>query len=48
VIDVHGRQVLHLLFGDVEADTVVDPVTAPIGQGGGNSYAPPIVRNLVT
>jgi hypothetical protein len=25
MIDVHGRQVLHVLFGDVEADTVVDP-----------------------
>ena len=25
VIDVHGRQVLHLLSGDVELDTVVDP-----------------------
>ena len=31
VIDVHGRQVLHLLLGDVEPDTVVDPVTALIG-----------------
>ena len=25
VIDVHGRQVLYLLLGDVEADAVVNP-----------------------
>ena len=33
VIDVHGRQVLDLLLGDVEADTVVDPSHPPRSYG---------------
>ena len=31
-IDVDGRQILHFLLGEGEADAVFDPRTAPIGM----------------